>query len=170
MGNTKSINKYYGHVLRNSGTPFQQWVLSELPIPRVSVIKSSSVSPILAQDPIPLSGILHNELALEITPEREILLSDPGIYKVEYRMNVSTEAAGKVSVTMLTGGQEISRGISQTVEGPTDVITGEIYDFKIVKVTCCTGPVAISLVNSGATTITPILEGFTSIEMIITKL
>lgn len=169
MGTKSSTNKFFGHVLRNEGTPFQQWVLAEIPISKVSVITSTSTAPVPVGASIPITNVIYNGCSVDFSIlGGNIVLREKGIYRIEFRMNVSTASSGKVELTLNANGNPVAQASSLTVATATEV-EGELIGEKVLVVTCCSGPVSLSLTNTSPTEITPVKVGDESMEIVITK-
>ena len=75
-------SKYFGYTLRGAGTPYQQWILSELPISTNGVYTTATTSEITAAAKIPLQSIVLNQVGGKVNSDGSITLPQ-GLYKVE---------------------------------------------------------------------------------------
>lgn len=159
-------SKYFGYMLRGAGTPYQQWVLSDLPISVVGAYTTSSTSEIAAASNIPLQSISFNQIGARLNSDGTLYLPQ-GIYKVEFSGILSTTAAGPVKIDLTSNSTVIAEVQGYTATSASSTFTDTISGSGIVKV--C-GSAVLSLINNSATSITPVLAGSDSFRVIITRI
>ena len=64
---TKST--YYGYTLRTPNTPYQQWALSQLPIPVSAMFTSNSTEEVAIDGIIPITGTSLNQIGGKINTD-----------------------------------------------------------------------------------------------------
>ena len=84
-------SKFFGYVLRNAGTPCQQWVLNEIPTTVTSVFTSTTTS-----------SVVINQIGGKVNSDGSFSLPC-GLYKISFSTDVSTTTAGRVIVTLKAG-------------------------------------------------------------------
>ena len=163
-----SKSKYFGYVLRNSGTPCQQWVLNEIPVTTHTVLTSTSTSEISVDGTIPSSSIMLNCAGVKTNTDGSFSLPS-GIYHVTYSLLVETEAAGVVIVTLSSGATVLHTTETSTAASGVDgTISGQIIGDAVIKSNGCMS--SFILKNASTTAITPVLAGTESIRVIIEKI
>lgn len=160
-------SKYFGYTLRGAGTPYQQWILSELPISASGVYTTDSVSEIAVGRRIPFQSIVLNQIGGKVNANGSISLPQ-GVYKIEYSGIVSTEAASPVIFDLVSSGTVISETQNYTATSPTTGFSATIHGDGILKVNCCGGN--FSIVNSSAVPVTPVAVGDESMRVFVTRL
>ena len=159
-------SKYFGYTLRGAGTPYQQWILSELPISTNGVYTTATTSEITAAAKIPLQSIVLNQVGGKVNSDGSITLPQ-GLYKVEYYGVLSTTAAGPVKIDLMSGSTVVSEVQGYTSTSASGAFTTTISGTAVVKGCGCLN---LSVVNSSAVSITPITVGDSSFIVIVTRL
>ena len=159
-------SKYFGYTLRGAGTPYQQWILSELPISSNGVYTTTTTSEIAAAAKIPLQSIVLNQVGGKVNSDGSITLPQ-GLYKVEYYGVLSTTAAGPVKIDLMSGSTVVSEVQGYTSTSASSAFTTTISGTAVVKGCGCLN---LSVVNSSAVSITPITVGDSSFIVIVTRL
>ena len=159
-------SKYFGYTLRGAGTPYQQWILSELPISTNGVYTTATTSEITAAAKIPLQSIVLNQVGGKVNSDGSITLPQ-GLYKVEYSGVLSTAAAGPVKIDLMSGSTVVSEVQGYTSTSASGAFTTTISEVGVVKGCGCLN---LSVVNSSAVSVTPIAVGDSSFEVIVTRL
>lgn len=159
-------SKYFGYTLRGAGTPYQQWILSELPISTNGVYTTATTSEITAAAKIPLQSIVLNQVGGKVNSDGSITLPQ-GLYKVEYSGVLSTTAAGPVKIDLMSGSTVVSEVQGYTSTSASGAFTTTISGVRVVKGCGCLN---LSVVNSSAVSVTPIAVGDSSFEVIVTRL
>lgn len=162
-------SKYFGYTLSGAGTPYQQWILSELPITSSGIYTTTTTSEISAGSKLPIQGMTLNQVGGKINTDGSISLP-PGLYKIEYSGILSTTAASPVKIDILSGATVVSEVQGYTSTSATGAFTDTISGMAIVKNQCCGGGINISVVNSSAVSITPILVDSDSFNLVVTRL
>ena len=163
-----SKSKFFGYVLRNAGTPCQQWVLNEIPVSTNTVLTSTSTSEISVDGTIPASSILVNCAGVRTNTDGSFSLPS-GLYRVTYSFIAETAAAGEVIVTLNAGATTVhTTEVATVADGVDGTISAQVIGDTVVKSTGCS--VSWMLKNASTTSITPVLAGTESIRVIITKI
>ena len=163
-----SKSKFFGYVLRNAGTSYQQWVLNEIPVSTNTVLTSTSTASISADGTIPASTIMINCAGVRTNTDGSFSLPS-GLYRVTYSFIAETDAAGEVIITLNAGATTVHTTEAATVaDGVDGTISGQIIGDTVVKSTGCSTSWMIK--NASTTAITPVLAGTESIRVIITKI
>lgn len=162
-------SKYFGYTLRGAGTPYQQWILSELPVSSNSIYTTTTTSEISAGSNIPIQGMTLNQVGGRINTDGTISLP-PGMYKIEYTGIFSTTAASPVKIDVTTGATVVSEVQGYTSTSATGAFTDTISGMSVVKSQGCGSGITLSVVNSSAVSITPILVGESSFRLMVTRL
>ena len=163
-GNMKS--KYFGYTLRGAGTPYQQWILSELPVSSSGIYTTTATSEISAGSKIPIQGITLNQVGGKINIDGSISLP-PGLYKIEFTGILSTTAASPLKIDVMSGSTVVNEVQGYTSTSASGAFTDTITGIAVVKNQGC---INLSVVNSSAVSITPVLVGESSFEIIVTRL
>lgn len=169
LNKSKMKSKYFGYTLRGAGTPYQQWILSELPVSSTGIYSTTATSEISAGNKIPLQGIVLNQIGGKINTDGSISLP-PGLYKVEYSGILSTAAASPLKIDVMLGSTVVSEVQGYTSTSAASTFTDSISGVAIVKSQGCGGCINVSVVNSSAVNVTPILVGESSFKVIVTRL
>lgn len=159
-------SKYFGYTLRGAGTPYQQWILSDLPISVEGVYTTSSSSDVATGSKIPVQTIAFNQIGARVNADGTICLPQ-GVYKVEYSGILSTAAARSVKIDLMSGSTVISEFQGNTETTATGEFTTTVSGSGLVK-TC--GPASISVVNNSSVTVNPVPVGGESFRVFITRL
>lgn len=159
-------SKYFGYTLRGAGTPYQQWVLSDLPVTVEGVYTSTSTASVPATSKILVQTVVFNQIGARVGADGTICLPQ-GIYKVEYSGILSTTAASPVKIDLVSGTTVISEVQSNTSASGDGTFTTTISGSGIVK-TC--GSTNVSLVNNSGVAITPVIVGTEAFRVFITRL
>lgn len=159
-------SKYFGYTLRGAGTPYQQWILSELPISSNGIYTTAVSSEIAAGSKLPMQSIVLNQVGGKINADGSISLP-PGLYKIEYTGILSTTAASPVKIDVMLGSTVVSEVQGYTSTSASSTFTDTISGTAIVKGCGC---VTLSVINSSAVSITPITVGESSFKVIVTRL
>lgn len=163
-----SKSKFFGYVLRNAGTPCQQWVLNEIPVSTNTVLTSTSTSEISVDGTVPASSILVNCAGVRTNTDGSFSLPS-GLYRITYSFIAETTAAGEVIITLNAGPTVVhTTEVATTADGVDGTISGQIIGDTVVKSTGCGTSWMIK--NASTTSITPVLAGTESIRVIITKI
>lgn len=163
-----SKSKFFGYVLRNAGTPCQQWVLNEIPVSTNTVLTSTSTAEISVDGTVPASSILVNCAGVRTNTDGSFSLPS-GLYRITYSFIAETEAAGEVIITLNAGPTVVhTTEVATTANGVDGTISGQIIGDTVVKSTGCGSSWMIK--NESTTSITPVLAGTESIRVIITKI
>lgn len=163
-----SKSKFFGYVLRNAGTPCQQWVLNEIPVSTNTVLTSTSTSEISVDGTIPASSILVNCAGVRTNTDGSFSLPC-GLYRITYSFLAETDAAGEVIVTLNAGATTVhTTEVATTANGVDGTISGQIIGDTVVKSQGC--GTSWMLKNASTTSITPVLAGTETIRVIITKI
>jgi hypothetical protein len=165
----KMKSKYFGYTLRGAGTPYQQWILSELPVTSNGIYATTTTSEISAGSKIPMQGMALNQIGGKINADGSISLP-PGLYKVEYTGILSTTAASPLKIDVMLGSNVVSEVQGYTSTMSSSLFTDTISGTAIVKGQGCGGCLTLSVVNSSAVSVTPILVGESSFKVIVTRL
>ena len=159
-------SKYFGYTLRGAGTPYQQWVLSDLPVSVEGVYTSNSTSPIAAASVIPIQTVVFNQLGARIGSDGTICLPQ-GIYKVEYSGILSTTASSPIKIDLVSGASIISEVQETTATSASGAYTATISGAGVIK-SC--GSTVLSIVNNSAVSVTPVSAGTETFRVFITRL
>lgn len=163
-----SKSKFFGYVLRNAGTPCQQWVLNEIPVSTNTVLTSTSTAEISVDGTVPASSILVNCAGVRTNTDGSFSLPS-GLYRITYSFIAETDAAGEVIITLNAGPTVVhTTEVATTANGVDGTISGQIIGDTVVKSTGCGSSWMIK--NESTTPITPVLAGTESIRVIITKI
>ena len=163
-----SKSKFFGYVLRNAGTPCQQWVLNEIPVSTNTVLTSTSTAEISVDGTVPASSILVNCAGVRTNTDGSFSLPS-GLYRITYSFIAETDAAGEVIITLNAGPTVVhTTEVATTANGVDGTISGQIIGDTVVKSTGCGSSWMIK--NASTTAITPVLAGTESIRVIITKI
>ena len=163
-----SKSKFFGYVLRNAGTPCQQWVLNEIPVSTNTVLTSTSTAEISVDGTVPASSILVNCAGVRTNTDGSFSLPS-GLYRITYSFIAETTAAGEVIITLNAGPTVVhTTEVATTPDGVDGTISGQINGDTVVKSTGCS--VSWMIKNASTTSITPVLAGTESIRVIITKI
>lgn len=163
-----SKSKFFGYVLRNAGTPCQQWVLNEIPVSTNTVLTSTSTSEISVDGTIPASSILVNCAGVRTNTDGSFSLPS-GLYRITYSFLAETDAAGEVIVTLNAGATTVhTTEVATVADGVDGTISGQIIGDTVVKSQGC--GTSWMLKNASTTPITPVLAGTETIRVIITKI
>lgn len=163
-----SKSKFYGYVLRNAGTPCQQWVLNEIPVSTHSVLTSTSTAEISIDGTIPASTILINCAGVRTNTDGSFSLPS-GLYHITYSFIAETAAAGEVIVTLSAGATVVhTTEVATTADGVDGTISGQIIGDTVVK--SCGCGTSWMLKNASTTAVTPVLAGTESIRVVIEKI
>jgi hypothetical protein len=161
-------SKFFGYVLRNAGTPCQQWVLNELPVSTVTVFTSSTTSSVATSGTIPLSSVTLNQFGGRINSDGSFSLPC-GLYKIEFSLIPSTAAAGVAIISLNAGSTTLfTSEVSTAADGVNGTISGSIAGDTVIRSTGCN--INFALVNSSTVAITPVMAGTESVRVIITKI
>lgn len=163
-------SKYFGYTLRGAGTPYQQWVISELPITSAGIYTSTSTTEVAAASTIPLQNIVLNQVGGRINADGSISLPQ-GLYKIEFSGILSTAAASPVKIDLMSGSSPIAEVQSST---STNAATPAQFTTTItgIGIIRCQGGnlgTTISLVNNSAVGVTPVAIGLQSFQMFVTR-
>ena len=162
-----SKSKFFGYVLRNAGTPCQQWVLNEIPVSTNTVLTSTSTAEISVDGTVPASSILVNCAGVRTNTDGSFSLPS-GLYRITYSFIAETDAA-EVIITLNAGPTVVhTTEVATTANGVDGTISGQIIGDTVVKSTGCGSSWMIK--NASTTSITPVLAGTESIRVIITKI
>lgn len=102
------------------------------------IIETNLTSEVPANGVIPFQGISFGQGRSGIHVDSGTIFLCPGIYDVSYTMTVRTADAGKITATMsYGGGAKISNAYSQTVADAAGLVTGELTDSFLIKVSPC---------------------------------
>lgn len=163
-----SKSKFFGYVLRNAGTPYQQWVLNEIPVSTNTVLTSTSTAEISVDGTVPASSILVNCAGVRTNTDGSFSLPS-GLYRITYSFIAETTAAGEVIITLNAGPTVVhTTEVATTADGVDGTISGQIIGDTVVKSMGCGTSWMIK--NASTTSITPVLAGTESIRVIITKI
>lgn len=163
-----SKSKFFGYVLRNAGTPCQQWVLNEIPVSTHTVLTSTSTATISVEGTIPASTIMVNGIGVRTNTDGSFSLPC-GIYHITYSFIAETEAAGEVIVTLNAGPTVVhTTEVTTAANGVDGTISGYVIGDAVIKSQGCT--TAWMFKNVSTTEITPVLAGTESIRVIIEKI
>ncbi len=163
-----SKSRFFGYVLRNAGTPCQQWVLNEIPVSTNTVLTSTSTAEISVDGTVPASSILVNCAGVRTNTDGSFSLPS-GLYRITYSFIAETDAAGEVIITLNAGPTVVhTTEVATTADGVDGTISGQIIGDTVVKSTGCGTSWMIK--NASTTSITPVLAGTESIRVIITKI
>lgn len=160
-------SKYFGYTLRGAGTPYQQWVLSDLPVSVEGVYTSTSTTAVPAASKILIQSIAFNQLGARVGADGTICLPQ-GVYKVEYSGILSTAASSPVKIDLVSGATVVSEVQANTAASASGAFTTTISGSGIIK-TCC-GSTTLSIVNNSAVAVTPVLAGSETFRVFITRL
>ena len=158
---TKSV--YYGYTLRTPNSPFQQWALSQLPIPVSAMFTSTTTDEIAVDDVIPVSSTSLNQVGGKINSDGTFCLP-AGMYRIKFITlldSLATEGVMKVSLN--SGTTEVLESSAAVAEDPVTV-QGEII------LSCSGCNVKWSLVNTSTVAVTPQSMGMYSVQVIIDRL
>lgn len=163
-----SKSKFYGYVLRNAGTPCQQWVLNEIPVSSHTVLTSTSTASISIDGTIPASTTMINGAGVRTNTDGSFSLPQ-GIYHITYSFIAETAAAGEVIVTLSAGPTVVHTTETTTAaDGVDGTISGQIIGDVVVKSQSCS--TSWMLKNASTTAMTPVLAGTESIRVVIEKI
>lgn len=157
---TKST--YYGYTLRTPNTPYQQWALSQLPIPVSAMFTSNSTEEVAIDDIIPLTGTSLNQIGGKINTDGTFCIP-AGLYRIKFITLVNGAATDPISVSLKAGSTTV---LESVVAGSTEAVTvqGEII------LSCSGCNVSWSLSNSTAAAVTPESMGLYTAQVIIERL
>ena len=159
-------SKYFGYTLRGAGTPYQQWVLSDLPVSVEGVYTSSSTESVPVGSKIPVQTISFNQLGARVGADGTICLPQ-GVYKVEYSGILSTTTSSPIKIDLVSGTSIVSEVQTNTATSASGAFTATIAGFGVVK-TC--GSTSISIVNNSGAAVTPVAAGTETFRVFITRL
>lgn len=159
-------SKYFGYTLRGAGTPYQQWILSDLPVSVEGAYVSTSTSAVPVSSKIPVQTISFNQIGARVGTDGTICLPQ-GVYKVEYSGILSTAASSPVKIDLVSGGSIISEVQEVTSTNGDGAFTSTISGSGIIK--AC-GNTAISIVNNSTVAVTPVAAGTETFRVFITRL
>lgn len=159
-------SKYFGYTLRGAGTPYQQWILSDLPVSVEGAYTTNSTASIPTSSVIPIQTVVFNQLGARIGSDGTICLPQ-GIYKVEYSGILSTTASSPIKIDLVSGATVISEVQESTSTSASGAFTATVSGSGIIK-TC--GSTVLSIVNNSAVAVTPVLAGTESFRVFITRL
>lgn len=161
-------SKYFGYTLRGAGTPYQQWILSELPLSPSGVYSTMTTSEITSGSKIPLQCIVLNQVNGKVNADGSISLPQ-GLYKVEYSGILSTAAANPIKIDLTSGATVVSEVQGYTSASSSGAYTDTVTGLAIVK-SNCGSCLNLSLVNSSAVSVTPVMIGESSFKVVVTRL
>ena len=165
--NTYSMkSKYFGYTLRGAGTPYQQWIVSELPLSAEGIYTTSSTSEVTAGSIFPIQTIVLNQVGAKVNANGSISLPQ-GLYRIDYSGIVSTSAANPVKIDLVSNSSTISEYQGYTNASSAGTYTTTMSNSAIVKTCGCAN---VSLVNNSAVSVTPVSAGSESIRVFITRL
>ena len=159
-------SKYFGYTLRGAGTPYQQWILSELPVTANGVYTTAISSEISAGSKIPFQSIVLNQVGGKLNSDGSISLPQ-GLYKIEYSGILSTTAANPIKIDLTSNSSVVSEVQGYTSASSAGTYTDTVNGLAVIKGCGC---LSISLVNSSAVGITPVTVGDSSFEIVVTRL
>lgn len=159
-------SKYFGYTLRGAGTPYQQWVLSDLPVTASGTYTTTSTSVVAVAGKIPLQTIVFNQTGARVNSDGSICLPQ-GIYEISYSGILSTAAAGPIKIDLTSGSTVVSEYQGNTAASASGAFTNTVAGQGVLRV--C-GSTNISVVNNSAVAVTPVLAGSESFRVIITRL
>ena len=159
-------SKYFGYTLRGAGTPYQQWVLSDLPVSVEGAYTTSSTNAVPVAAKIPVQTIAFNQVGARVGADGTICLPQ-GVYKVEYSGILSTAASSPVKIDLVAGTSVISEVQEVTATNGDGAFTSTISGSGIIKLCCST---SISVVNNSTVAVTPVLAGTETFRVFITRL
>lgn len=159
-------SKYFGYTLRGAGTPYQQWVLSDLPVSVEGAYTTSSTTAVPAAGKIPIQAISFNQIGARVSADGTICLPQ-GVYKVEYSGILSTAASSPVKIDLVSGATVVSEVQMNTSASASGAFTTTISGYGIIR--AC-GSTSISIVNNSAVAVTPVAAGTETFRVFITRL
>ena len=159
-------SKYFGYTLRGAGTPYQQWVLSDLPVSVEGVYTSASTNAVPVASKIPVQTISFNQLGARVGADGTICVPQ-GVYKVEYSGILSTAASSPIKIDLVAGTSAVSEVQEVTATNGDGAFTSTISGAGIVK--AC-GTTTISIVNNSTVAVTPVIAGTETFRVFITRL
>lgn len=158
---TKSV--YYGYTLRTPNSPFQQWALSQLPIPVSAMFTSTSTDEIAVDGVIPVTSTTLNQVGGVINSDGTWSLP-AGMYRIKFITLLDSLATEGVMKVSLNSGTTEVLSSSSAVAGDPVTVQGEII------LSCSGCNVKWSLVNSNTVAVTPQSMGMYSVQVIIDRL
>lgn len=163
-------SKYYGYTLRGAGTPYQQWIISELPISASGIYTSNSTTEVAVAANIPIQSIVLNQIGARLNADGSISLPQ-GIYKIEFSGIISTAAASPVKIDVVSGTTILSEVQANTTANAAGAFTTTLSGTAIVKCSggCGLGGSTISIVNNSAVAVTPVQPGTQSLQVLVTR-
>lgn len=159
-------SKYFGYTLRGAGTPYQQWVISDIPVSVEGAYTSTSTAVIPVASKVPVQTISFNQIGARVGADGTICLPQ-GVYKVEYSGILSTAAASPIKIDLVSGASIVSEVQTNTAASASGAFTATVAGSGIVK-TC--GSTSISIVNNSAVAVTPVAAGTETFRVFITRL
>ena len=162
-------SKYFGYTLRGAGTPYQQWILSELPVSSSGIYTTTTTGEISAGSKLPIQGTILNQVGGKINTDGSISLPS-GLYKIEYTGILSTTAASPIKIDIVSGSTVVSEVQGYTSTSASGAFTSTVSGSAIVRNQCCGGCINLSVVNSSAVSITPVLVDSDSFRIVVTRL
>lgn len=161
-------SKFFGYVLRNAGTPCQQWVLNEIPTTVTSVFTSTTTSSVAINGIIPVSSVVINQIGGKVNSDGSFSLPC-GLYKISFSTDVSTTTAGRVIVTLKAGSTTLfTTDLTTAANGVNGTNSGSVIGDTVIRSSGC--GINFAIVNSSTTNITPVMAGTESVRVIITKI
>lgn len=162
MAATKSI--YYGYTLRTPNSPYQQWALSQLPIPVTAMFTSTSTEEVAVDGIIPITSTALNQVGGKVNTDGTFSLPS-GMYRIKFITSLdSTATTGVIKVSLNAGSNTVFSSSVAVGNGEPITVSGEII------ISCSGCNVQWSLVNSSTVEVTPDLMGMYSAQVIVDRI
>ncbi len=158
---TKSV--YYGYTLRTPNSPYQQWALSQLPIPVTAMFTSTATDEIAVDGIIPITSVSLNQVGGSINTDGTFSLP-AGMYRIKFITLLDSLATSGVMKVSLEAGTTEVLSSSSTITEDAVTVQGEII------LSCSGCNVKWSLVNTSESAVTPQSMGMYSVQVIIDRL
>jgi hypothetical protein len=159
---TKSI--YYGYTLRTPNSPYQQWALSQLPIPVSAMFTSTSTDEVAVDGIIPISSTSLNQVGGVVNTDGTFSLPS-GMYKISFiTLLDSTATTGVAKVSLNAGTTSVLSSSVAVGNGEPVTVSGEII------LSCSGCNVKWSLVNSSTFEVTPDSMGMYTAQVIVDRI
>lgn len=110
---------------------------------------NNGASSVLADGIIPLTTIARRRCKCIQNDSNSIILNAAGYYKVNATITLTTPEAGVVSVELQKNGTVIPGMVGSTTITTADTEVRQVVINGVVRVGCCEGAAALTLVNSG---------------------
>ena len=112
-------------------------------------LATPSVSPVAVNGVLPLSTIVRRRGSAIQQSNDSIVLNAPGYYRVSVTATFTAPAAGVATLSLRQDGLPVQGATaSTTVTTATTEVRSLSFD-AIVRVSCCGGPVTLTVLNTG---------------------